>query len=100
MFIDWCSSYFCLTILCFCEENNLPPKEFFLLDILEKNVIECQDYLNTSQYYISFAANTTVKAFYLHNTFMKMLRVTSNKTFKDYCQSFDILKGIDNIKSA
>lgn len=115
--IDWYKNYFCPTVLKFCDRNNLPKKAILLLDNAPghpQNLDTLDTGLDVKVIYMP--PNTTsilqpmdqgviftFKAYYLRITLKEMIKAidtNSNQTVKDYWRSYDILKGIKNLKSA
>lgn len=117
VFTDWYKNSFCPTVIKFCDRNNLPKKAILLLDNApghpqDLNTIETG--LDVNVLYIP--ANTTsilqpmdqgiistFKAYYLRKTLEEMIRSIDSdarETVKNYWRSYDILKGITNLRFA
>nr|XP_022902916.1 tigger transposable element-derived protein 1-like [Onthophagus taurus] len=117
IFTDWYKNYFCPTVLKFCDRNNLPKKAILLLDNAPghpKNLDTLDTGLDVKVIYMppnttsvlqpmDQGVISTFKAYYLRlalKAMIKAIDTNSNQTVKDYWRSYDILKGLQNLKSA
>ncbi|XP_053640875.1 tigger transposable element-derived protein 1 [Cherax quadricarinatus] len=112
IFKDWFSTYFCPAVEKYCADNNLAHKALLLLDNATRHPITLNDF-NPHVRVVFLPKNkisliqpmdqgiiTTFKAYYVRNTFSKLIKYTSGEnkpTVNEFWRTFNIMDAISNI---